>query len=415
MHRHPLTQSVSERLQRDRQHRPHAHAATLPNLDLSEVHTLAARTPEITASIFLPTHRSGRDMQQDHIRLKNQFNQARSMLVEANGEEIAAAILTPALKLAETPEFWAHPSDGLALFCRAADVRHLWLPTEMPELTVVSHHCHLKPLMPLLQGDGRFYLLELTQHGVDLHMGSHVGLQPIALPGAPTSIEEELGVGDTEHHTQVRTVHNGGQKIGQKSGQSSAVYFGTAGDENAKERIKQFFRKIDSCICALLHADRTPLVIAGVGYLLPLYWEVNRYPFLIQAGITGSPDQTALASLHDRAWEIVAPHFSKADDEARERYAQLHGSDRTSDDLETVLHAAFQGRIEDLFVASDSERWGTYDVLNGKVREHEPRRTNDDDLLNIALLQAIATRARTQVLPRTQMPRGSEVAAVFRY
>ena len=71
-------------------------------------------------------------------------------------------------------------------------------------------------------------------------------------------------------HTDVRTLHG--------SGQGTGVYFWTAGDENAKESIKQYFRKINSCSCALLHAERTPLVIAGVDYLLPLYWEVSRYP-----------------------------------------------------------------------------------------------------------------------------------------
>lgn len=405
MHRHPLPQSIHERQERERQYRP--HAAPLADLDLSEVHTLAGHPPALTASIYLPTHRFGSDMQQDHIRLKNLFSQARSMLVEAGFEERADPILTPAITLTGASDFWTHPAHGLALFCRADDVRHLWLPGVVPELTVVSDHCHLKPLMPLLQGDGRFYLLELTQHGVDLHVGSHVGLQQIALPGAPASIEEALGIGDTEHHTEVRTLHG--------SGQGTGVDFETVDDENAKERIRQYFRKIDSCVCALLHAERTPLVIAGVGYLVPLYWEVNRYPFLIQAGITGSPEQTPFATLHARAWEIVAPHFSKADDEARERYTHLHGSARTSDDLATVLHAAFQGRIEDLFVASDTERWGTYDVLSDKVREHEPRRANDGDLLNIALLQALATRAHTQVLPRAQMPGGGDVAAVFRY
>ena len=48
--------------------------------------------------------------------------------------------------------------------------------------------------------------------------------------------------------------------------------------------------------------------------------------------------------LHDRAWEIVAANFSKADN-ARECYAQLHGSARTSEDFETVVHAALRGLL----------------------------------------------------------------------
>ncbi len=425
MHNKPQPEPAHASQQHEHAQRSHAHHASVPGvgLDLATIHALAVLPTTLTASIFLPTHRAGSDTRQDHIRLKNLLHQARALLIGADDvpvlggsaksthkerEAHADAILAPAMELLETPAFWAHPQDGLALFCSDQGLRQIWLPVMMPELVVVGAHCHLKPLMPLLQGDGDFYLLELTQHGVLLHAGSRFGLRPIDLPGAPDSIEAALGVIDGEHRAEVRTLHG--------SVHGASVYSGNVGDEDAKERIKQYFRRIDASVCGLLHAQRAPLVTAGVGYLLPLYWDVNRYPFLIQAGISNNTDLVKVQTLHDRAWEMVAPHFSKADDEARERYGQLRSSDRASDDLATILRAVHQGRVEDLFIASDSERWGTYDALSDKLREHEPRAAHDSDLLNTALIQALATRVRTQVVPRAQMPAGSsDVAAVFRY
>lgn len=419
MQPHSMPKSAHDRQTRERKTSPSAspitHSSASPKatgvatsaLELGALQALAGLPAEFTISLFLPTHRGSSGRHEDHIRLKNLLQGARHLIGETAGKEHADSMLAQVLALTETKNFWDHPLEGLALFSRAGSVRHVWSPTTLPELLVSGQHCHLKPLMPLLQGDGTFYLLELTQHGVQLHRGTRFGLQPIALPGAPSSLAEVLGSADGEHHVGVRTVHG--------AGSGSSMYFGTGTEDDAKENIKQYFRRIDSCICALLHAERAPLVTAGVGYLLPLYWEVNRYAHLIQAGVTGSPERTEIRGLHARAWDIVAPHFAIGDDAARERFAQLASTARTTTDLGEVLRAAHQGRIEDLFIAGDAARWGTYDVPTDKLREYEPRRDQDEDLLNTALVQTLATRAGVQVLPQAQIPGGGEVAAVLRY
>lgn len=376
-------------------------------VELGALHTLAALPAELTISLFIPTHHAGGQRQQDHIRLKNLLQQARHELTESSGKKVAETFLAPAVALSESPDLWVHPHEGLALFCRNGSVQYVWSPTTLPELMVTGQHCHLKPLMPLLQGDGRFYLLELTQHGVHLHAGTRFGLQAIALPGAPASLDEALGKADTEHHVGVRSTHGGAA--------GSAMYFGTGAEDDSKEDIKQYFRRIDTSVCALLHAEVIPLVSAGVGYLLPLYAEVNHYAHLNKIGITGSPEHSDIRDLHRRAWDVVAPQFAAANDAARERFAQLAGTARTTTDLNAVLRAVYQGRVEELFISADDSRWGTYDMTTEQVHEVEPRGVQDEDLLNTALIQALATRAKVHVLPQSQIPGGGEVAAVLRY
>ena len=376
-------------------------------LELSALYTLASLPAALTVSLFLPTHHAGNQGQQDRIRLKNLLQQARHVIAIFVGKNNADTFLAPAAELLEAPGFWSHPREGLALFCRDGSVQYVWTPMTLPELIVTGQHCHLKPLMPLLQQDGKFYLLELTQHGVQLHVGTRFGLQPIALPGAPSSIEEALGTTDTEHHVGVRSMHGGAA--------GSAMYFGTGAEDDAKENIKHYFRRIDTCVCALLHGEHTPLVSAGVAYLLPLYSEVNHYPHLNKIGITGSPERSDIRDLHARAWDVVAPHYAGANDAARERFAQLAGTALTTTDLGDVLRAVYQGRVEHLFITGDAARWGTYDAFTEHMQEYDPRRDQDEDLLNTALLQALATRAKVQVLPQAQLPGGGQVAAVLRY
>ena len=136
----------------------------------------------------------------------------------------------------------------------------------------------------------------------------------------------------------------------------------------------------------------------------------------MEGGIdAGNPEAPSDHHLHHSAWEMVAPHFARSSIAARERLVQLHGTDRVSADLGKILHAAREGRVADLFIAADSVRWGSFDERDGKVREHEPRWSDDDDLLNLALIHALGTRAHIHVQPRSELPGSSDVHALFRY
>jgi hypothetical protein len=102
-------------------------------------------------SLYLPTHRTGAEMQQDRIRLKNQMRQAENLLFLANVYVAEVEdLLEPIQALVDDEPFWLHPSDGLALF-RSRDVFDPYrLPCSFKELVVVSNHFYLKPLLPFL-------------------------------------------------------------------------------------------------------------------------------------------------------------------------------------------------------------------------------------------------------------------------
>ena len=386
----------------------HADAAgappgiTLLPFALTTLGDLAARAPAATASIHVPARSAGSDRHHDDQQARHLANEARVRLEALVGAARAAAIVAPALALFAQPAFWSRPDAGLALFCTGDECLQVWIPALAGARVLVGAHCDLKPLMQGLQEDGRFYLLELTPLGVHFHAGSRSALLPLVLPGAPTG----PGAADAHHGPVGRVAHGG-------AGEGQPRHLAPVLDERTKLRIKQHFRLIDASVCAFLHGERAPLVTAGAEQLLPLYWEVNRYPHLIEAGISGNPDLMPTAALGGRAWEIVAPHFARAADEARERYLELRGSARVSEDLGTILRAAQAGRVEDLFIAGDSERWGTWSGAEGRLREHEPRQAEDEDLLNLALITGLTGRAHVRVLSLADMPGGCDVAAVL--
>jgi len=92
------------------------------------------------------------------------------------------------------------------------------------------------------------------------------------------------------------------------------VVFHGSGEPDPKEEILRYFRGIDRALREVVPPD-TPLILAGVDYLLPLYREVSGVPSLVDESIVGNPDSLGLESLHDQAWAIAQAVF----DEEREQ------------------------------------------------------------------------------------------------
>jgi hypothetical protein len=155
------------------------------------------------------------------------------------------------------------------------------------------------------------------------------------------------------------------------------------------------------------------LVLAGVDYLLPIYREVNSHPHTIDEGITGNPEGLRPEELHERAWEVVRPRFSEAQQKAAARYSQLAGTGQTSRDIREIVAAAYYGRIETLFAASGIQVWGDFDPDTGQVDLHEG--AEGEDLLEFAAIQTVLHQGTVYVTNPVNMPADAEAVSVFRY
>lgn len=379
-------------------------------LNKDELKELMVEQPGWQVSIYLPTHRAGADTQQDPIRFKNLLRQAEEKLIEAGLRTVdARMMLQPALDLDGYSPFWRHLADGLALFL-TADLFHAHrLPFKFNEVVVVGERFHIKPLLPLLSGDGQFYVLALSQNGVRLLRGTRYSVAEIELDDMPGSLAETLRHDDQGRPIQFHTRTD-------SSGQRGAIFFGHgAGSEEDKKNILRYFRQIDAGLRDILRDEQAPLVLAGVDYLLPLYHEANRYRHLLDRGITGNPEELAAEELHRQAWDIVRLDFEQAEQAAAARYAQLAGSERASNDLTTIVSAAYHARIDVLFVASGTHHWGRYNPAGDTVHAHETAEPGDEDLLDFAALHTLLNGGTVYAVEPDQVPGQALLAAVFRY
>jgi hypothetical protein len=367
----------------------------------------------LRVSVYMPTHRKGVETQQDPIRLKNLLTKVEERLQdEGLRRPEAREFIAPAEKLLADNLYWQHQSDGLALFMAPDSFRDYRFPFAFEELVVVADRYHIKPFLPLLSGDGRFYVLAISQDEVRLLQGTRYSVGEVDLDGVPQSLAEALRFDDPEKRLQFHKAS--GASTGH--GSRPAMFYGQGGaTQDEKVDILRYFQQVAAGVEEMLAGERVPLVLAGVGYLLPIYQEANAYRHLVEEGIEGNPQEMSARELHQRAWDILQPRFLRAQEEAAARYRELADKDHASGDLEQVVPAAHFGRVESLFVARDLEEWGTLDPQTGRVERHREPEPGDEDLLDLAAVQTLLQGGDVYAIDSDQVPGSGPVAATFRY
>lgn len=379
-------------------------------LDRQELRALMDTHHGWCVSIYMPTHRSGEHTKQDPIRLRNLLKKAEAKLIQAGLRTVdAKKLLQPARELQGYSPFWRHLADGLAMFI-ASDLMHDYrLPFPFEELVVVGRRFHVKPLLPLLTGDGQLFILALSQNGVRLLRGTRYSVAEIELEDVPAGLAETL-----RHDDRGRPIQSHPHQTGGRS--REATFFGHGvGAERDKKHILRYFRQIDQGVREALPDAATPLVLAGVEYLFPLYREASTYPRLLEQGIPGSPEELSAEDLHRGAWAIAQPDFLKVRRQSAGLYRHLAGSERASAEIERIIPAAHQGRVEVLFAALEVQRWGRFDPEASQITFYERPEPGAEDLLDYAALHTLIHEGTVYAVERREVPDQEVCAAIFRY
>jgi hypothetical protein len=368
-------------------------------------------------SLFMPTDRTGVAGQQDQLRIRRLIREAES-LVRGKAQLHSAQmedLLEPLRALLDDKQFWQHGSSGLAIFRSSKVFRSLRLPSSFKEQVVVGDHFYLKPLLPLLTYDGRFYILALSHNAVRLLACTHDSTSELKLPEqVPTSLAEFLRGEERANELQSHSSASFGS-VG-RGGRHPAIFHGQGvGIDDEKDDVLRYFQHIDRGLHERLRDETAPLVLAGVEYLFPLYQQANSYPHLLEQGIAGNPDKLKADTLRGKAWAIVEPVVLQARQEAAVQYRDLADTERTSANTSEIVPAAYYGRVASLFVARDQEQWGTFDPATGTLQIHEQAQPGDGDLLDLAATQTLQHDGSVYAVEQSGMPDEAPLAAVFRY
>ena len=369
----------------------------------------------ICVSIYMPTYRAGRaDVQQNPVRLKKLLREAHQRLEKNGLKRVEASnYLEPAQKLLDDSFFWVNMSDGLVIFLSKDYFRYYRFPTQLPELVAVANRFLVKPLLPVLAVDGRFYVMAISQKAVRLLQCTRFSFNELNIAGKiPQSLAEALQFENIDREKQYH-VHYG-RGLASFNGQMVSAHGPEV--EETKENLMRFFFLVDRSLQReFLHNETAPLVMIGVDYLFPIYKKANSYQHLLDKGVEENPDKMSSAELHQQGVGVVEPYFKKRQEEARRLFDEFAGAGRTTNDLEKIVTESYNGRVNILFVAASVQKWGNYDPFTNKVGIHLKEEPCDVDLLDFVAAHTLAHRGDVYAVEPDKVPCGTPAAAVLRY
>jgi hypothetical protein len=382
-------------------------------LNPTDLKSLIAQQGKWCVSLYMPTHRVGREQQQDSVRLKNILAKAETNLL-ANGlrRPKVQKLMQPAEELLWDKDFWQHQSDGLAMFLSNEFFVKYRLPAGFNELLLITKNFHTRPLLPLLNRVGKFYVLFVSLNNIRLFQGTADTISEIALK-FPTSMDQALWADDPERYLNL---HSGSIGTNEAKG-GTAIFHGHNLADEEKKNILRFFQSVNQGLNDLLEDKNLPMILAGVDHILPIYREACTYDNILEDSLPGNPDKENLKELHQRACQIATPIFEESQKKVFEKFEQLNGQQSTlaTSDLKAAVRAAKFGQVETMFVPLDEQKWGRYDTGSNKViLESEPG-PESEDLLDLAAAETILNSGQVFAVPREELPGDGDLAAILRF
>ena len=401
---------------------------TLPNVTITREDITSLLQPQegLTVSLYHPTVQTAIEPEESSLHLKNLLARAKNELTERGvGRHEIDGLLAPAQDLLDERTFWQHQLQGLAVFLSRSGMRYFRLPFQVEEIVSLGDSVHLKPLLPVLNLQGHFFVLALAQDGVQMYRATEHAIEEIDLGqwGVPTSLMEalrydDLQKPDSQHHPVTGPGRGQGNEApgGNAPTQRTHAFHGHGEDgEGQRTQIRRFFNVLDDGLSKPLATETAPMVLVGVEYLRPIFKEVTSYDHVLEGGVDGNPEGFRPDEIHAKAWRVVQPHFRERIREAKDRYQAGRVRGTGSDDLADVLAAAYEGRVGVLFALRRAEAWGIFDLASRQAEIHAERGPGDVDLTDLACRQTLATGGEVFVVEEADMPSATPVAAVYRY
>jgi hypothetical protein len=368
----------------------------------------ARSTPAV--SLYLPTHRSGEQVRQDRIRLKNLLSEAERELEElGHSPTYIDMVLEPGQNLLFDEDFWQHQDRGLVVLLRDGKMHEFRVALSLEEKCVVSDNYHLKPLLPLISGNGRFHVLTLSLKNIRVFTGDRDCLERLELDGVPRSLTEVVGA---ELERPGIQCHSGRSPA--QGGSAATIFHGQGGgDDDQHLEVERFLREVDQSLSASPVVRTVPLVLAGVDEIVGHFRKVSNHPQIVRGSLRGNFDRVNPQQIHRAAWELVRPTFVGDRSGDRERFRKLEGTGLASAQLEDIIVWARQGRIETLFVDPRHQAWGRLDSERPEL--HDQRQLGDEDLVDRAAVWSLRQGAKVHAGSPEQLGLDAPLAAILRY
>ncbi len=321
--------------------------STLAALKAGDLKDLASVSADPCISILMRTHRSGRETQQGPIRLKNLLKEASEKLISAGQDD---SVLDSLASKTNASDFWQHQGEGLAIYLTTSDCRMFRLNRRVDEKVFVGKSFFVQPLIRESNSGGEYFVLSLSWDEASLFRATDDSLNPVETSALPAKFDELVLPRDPEESLQ-NTSH---RSVGNTPGTSKGMFHGQGeGEDKIKADRNQYLSIVGDEVAAAVYNTGLPLIVVATSEVAGHFEAASKIH--IDAKVEGSPTELSDDELREQAQQAIAPQLKADHSEFGERFGTAMANSQGSDNLEDVLQAAKNGRIDSLMVCSRGE------------------------------------------------------------
>jgi hypothetical protein len=367
-------------------------------------------------SIYIPTHVGGPGIQQDPIRLSNAVKEAARQLGAAGlkGRDIDSLLAEVSARTVDAP-FWKYQGRGLAVFVEEGNTRWVKLPETPPELTVVAARYHVRPLIRTLRDEDWFYLLAVTRAEANLYEARRHGMIKLGVEGMPAGMDEVRERTDFEADLGFHHRDRGKQVGGANRPKFDAL--GESPDDYESILLDQYLKHVAEAVDRHLAGSSAPLVLAAKPREAGRLRQALGYRHIIEQVIQKDPPALGEGGLHQAAWKIAEPLLDgRRHDALTGLRARLSGGvPPGSEDLQELLRATIEGRVEVAFLDPDRTVWGRWDEERQRMERSDSAGPGGEDLLNLLAIKTLEQGGDVFSLPVDLREPTRPASGIFRY
>ena len=364
------------------------------------VKNLALEEGEALVSCYVPFARTGKEVRQNGIHLKNcqrALGAARDKgTIDERTTAAATRELTRAAETAVNPR--AQRRTGLALFTSGDECVTLEPPSPFGALITIAPRYYVVPLLPLTTNLPPLLILALSRHAVRLI--DRATSREVALPPeTPRSLTDVVG-------NELRTPSMHQHSVG-----NGAVYHGHGeGEDDLLPEIEVYCRRISHALESELNRDGATVVLAGDVQITAVFRRAAAGWPMLDEQINGNHDRTTAAQLAALAAPLAVAQQSARHAELKSLFGARSAEQRASDDPADIAAAARAGRIDTLLLEH------TAALDEPRLRAARARQSvQPEGPFNSEAVLTLRCGGDVRVLPATHMPTAAPQAAIFRF
>lgn len=363
---------------------------------------LRSATGNPAVSVFVKTHRTHPENEQDPIALKNQLKVVEERVTAEYDKRTADDILS---KIHEkTDELDHHYNlDTLAIFANENDVAVLRLPFDANERVIIGKRFATRDLMRDMSEAVHYYILTITSDNARL------------IEAVNNRLVKEIK-GDSDRQSAMNElefpIHNTTLPTGSKADRT--------GSSDDHSYLKEFMNRVDKSVQQFYNIAPLPVILVGDSRTIGFYEQVCDHPNIILGKVdhnSASLKDGDPSDILDEVQELVEKVRDERYEKALGDLAKARNEKMVRTDLQQIYRSAVEGNAVTLLVRKGYSQPAVIDETALTLLVTDDLNTPDvnDDAVGEIIEIVTHNGGEVVFVPEAQMDEKEPIALITRY